>query len=121
LAAIALLCVLAAALWWKADRMLAKADAAGYARRAAEDHAAQELQREANRGRARQVEQQHATRAEIREEFLVITAREVHHEAASLAACPVPEPVRLRLNAAAECAREDRPAACGAGEPVREP
>lgn len=120
LAALALVLLAAGACWWKADRMLAAADQRGYARRVAEDNDRAELQREINRGRAREAETQHAAQAEIRDHFLVITATEVHREAAPLAVCPVPEPVRLRLNDAARCASEDRPASCGADQPLRD-
>lgn len=118
LAALVLILAAVAAVWWKAEHMLAAADRAGYDRRAAEDHAAAEIQRETNRGTARKAEESHAKQAEVREEFLVITSREVHHEAAPLAACLVPEPVRLRIRAAAECALGDRSSGCGTDDAV---
>lgn len=78
-----------------------------------------DLQREANRGRARDVEQAHAARTIYRDRFISQTITEVRHAAAPLAHCPVPADVGRLLNAAAECAREDRPTACAAGESMR--
>jgi len=50
--------------------------------------------------------------------FFTRATQEIHDAAAPLAACPVPEPVRVRLNAAAACARGDSPAACGDDDAV---
>jgi len=75
-----------------------------------------ETQAARNRELQRAAELRYTVHQEVREEFFVTTIREVIHEAEPLAACPVPEPVRVRLNAARACALGDSPAACGAGE-----
>lgn len=114
LAALALVLLAIGAAWWKLEVALNAREALGYKRAQAEAQAASELQREGNRGRTRQAEQKFAARVEVREKFIVETITEVRHAAQSLAVCPVPEPLRLLVNAAAECAGSDRPAACGA-------
>lgn len=78
-----------------------------------------DLQREANRGRARDIEQAQAAKAVYRDRFFTETIVEIRHAAAPLAACPMPDAAVRLLNAAAECAREDRPASCAAGDQVR--
>lgn len=78
-----------------------------------------DLQREANRGRARDIEQAQAAKAMYRDRFFTETIVEIRHAAAPLAACPVPDAAVRLLNAAAQCAREDRPASCAAGDQVR--
>jgi hypothetical protein len=114
-----LLALAAAALWWKVEHMLAAAEQRGYERRAQEDQQRAELQRESNRGWARKAEEKHAAQQAVREEFLVITETEIRREAAPLASCAVPPAAVRLLNDAAHCAREDRPASCGAGDGVR--
>lgn len=115
--AVAVLLLVAALVagWW---RLTAHHERIGYDRRKAEDEAAMELQREANRGRLRTAETQYAAQAEVRERFIAVTVKEIQHATASLAACPVPDPVVRLLNDAAECAGKDRPATCGADKPV---
>lgn len=66
----------------------------------------------------RQSELRYTVAAETRDRFIVTTVKEIRDASAPLAACPVPEPVRVQLNAAAGCARGDSPAACGPGEPM---
>lgn len=80
-----------------------------------------DLQREANRGRARDIEQAHASQTVYRDRFFTETIVEIRHAAAPLASCPVPDAAVRLLNAASECAREDRPASCAAGDGVRDP
>jgi hypothetical protein len=118
-AVLALLVVLGiAAAWWKLDRMLVASEARGYLRAQTEYQAAAERQREDNRLRSRGSEEKHAAQAEVRERFIVTTVKEVRYATENLASCPVrPDAVRL-FNDAAACAREDRPATCGAGQPL---
>ena len=98
-------------LWHAADR-------AGYERSQAEYQAAAELQRETNRGRARQAEEKQAAQEATRERFITRTTKEVGDASKSLASVPLPDDARRLLNNAAACAREDRPASCGAGDGV---
>ncbi len=92
--------------------------AIGYERRAAEDKAAAEAQTARNRDNFRQSELRYTAAAELRDRFIVTTVREIRDAAAPLADCRLPEPVRLRLGAAAECARGDSPGTDCAGQPV---
>jgi hypothetical protein len=107
-----------AGLWWKADRMLAAREAVGYQRRATEDAAAANEQAARNRELQRVAELKYTVRAASRDKFFDQTAKEIHDAAAPLASCPVPEPVRVRLNAAATCARGDTAASCGDADAV---
>lgn len=110
-----------AAAWWKFDRMLAAADAAGYKRHQQEAQALADQQAQSNRDLQRAAELRYTVQAGVREEFITQTVTEVRYVTNHLAACPVGPAGVLRLNAAAQCAREDRPAACGPGEPLRGP
>lgn len=74
---------------------------------------AAESQTESNRELGRMAERRYSLASSAREKFFTTTAREIHDAATPLAACSVPERVRLRLNAAAACARGDSEAACG--------
>jgi hypothetical protein len=76
--------------------------------------AAQE-QAERNRELQRQAELHYVVSREARERFQVVTIREIHDASAPLAACPLPDRVRLRLNALAACART---ATCGPADEV---
>jgi hypothetical protein len=100
--------------WWR-HRVAAEAVQMEQAR---VEHIA-EQQRQANRSRSRDAETRYSTQTVIRERFITQTIMEVRHATDSLAACPVPEPAIRLLNRAAECARENRPASCGAGDSVR--
>lgn len=76
------------------------------------EHAA-EMQRTANRSRSQDVERAQGERTVYRDRFIDRTIIEVRHASQNLASCSLtPDTVRL-LNAAAECARNDRSAACG--------
>jgi len=77
-------------------------------------------QRDANRTRARKAEEKQAAQTVYRDRFITNTVTEVRYVTQPLAACPVPGPAVRLLNDAATCAREDRPASCGAGEQVRD-
>lgn len=92
----------------------------GYERRAAEDEAAAEAQTQRMHDLQRAAEMRYTVVAEVRDHFITETIVEVRHEAAPMAVCPVPEPLRLRLNAVARCARGDSAAACGAADAVRD-
>ena len=86
--------------------------------RARGEHAA-EMQRTANRSRSQDIERAQGARTVYRDRFIDRTIIEVRHAAQNLASCPLtPDTVRL-LNAAAECARNDRSAACGPDGAVR--
>lgn len=100
---------------YRAGRAAVRADFDAY-RLAMQQQA--DLQREANRGTARQAEEKQATQAATRERYITKTTREIDHASTPLAAVPVPADARRLLNAAAACAREDRPAPCGAGDAV---
>lgn len=77
------------------------------------DKAAAQAQEARNRELQRAAELRYTVQAQVRERFIVTTVKEIHDAAAPLAACPLPEPVRVRLDAAAQCARGDTAAACG--------
>ncbi|PZP90234.1 MAG: hypothetical protein DI587_39290 [Variovorax paradoxus] len=79
---------------------------------------ATELQREGNRGRAAGVEQRVVTQTVYRDRFITKTVKEIERVTQPMAACPVPAGAVRLLNDAARCAREDRPAACGADDAV---
>jgi hypothetical protein len=114
-----LIALAVAGLWWKVDRVLAAREQRGYDRRAQEDKTAADAQASRNRELQRAAEMRYTVAAQTRDRFFVTTVKEISDAAAPLAACPVPEPVRVRLNAANECARGDSPASCGA--PVQVP
>lgn len=103
--------------WW---RLTAHFEQKGYDRRAAEDRAAMEEQRERNRDLQRVAEKRYVVQQSVREEFIAVTVKEIRHETQNLAPCVLADGARERLRAAARCAREDRPAACGTGEQVRD-
>lgn len=77
-----------------------------------------QAQKDRNRELQRAAERNYVVQAGVRDRFITETITEIRHEAAPMAACPVPTDVRVRLNAAAACARGDRSAACDAGKPV---
>ena len=79
---------------------------------------ATELQREGNRGRAAEVEQRVGAQTVYRDRFITKTVKEIERVTEPMAACPVPSGAVRLLNDAARCAREDRPAACGADDAV---
>lgn len=116
LALVAALLVAGTAAWW---RLTAHYEAKGYARAQAEARVVADAQEERNRELQRASELRYTVTAETRDRFIVTTVREIRDAAAPLATCPIPGPVRLRLNAAAACASGDPAAACGADEPVR--
>lgn len=84
----------------------------------AADKAASEAQTARNIELQKAAEKRYTVVAQVRDHYITETITEVRHEAAALAACPVPEPARVHLNATAECARGDSAAACGDDKPV---
>lgn len=115
---LALLVAAGAAGWW---RLTAYHEARGYKRAQQEAAQAAEVQRESNRLRARAAEGAYTAAAQVRERFIVTTVKEVQHATDNLAGCTLsPRAVRL-LNDAAQCARQGGPAACGAGDGLRNP
>lgn len=113
LVALGLLVLALVAGAWKVHHAI---DKAGYTRAQAEYQAAAEMQRESNRGNARQAEEKQATQTVYRDRYIIRIVKEIDHAAQSLASCPVPPAVGRLLNDAARCADEDRPASCGAGD-----
>lgn len=102
--------------WW---RLTAFYEGRGYTRAQAEARQVADDQAQRMRELQRAAEIRYTVAAEARDRFIVQTVKEVRRETAALDACPVgPAAVRV-LNDAAACAREDRSAACGHGEPVR--
>lgn len=116
LALAAALLVAGAAAWWL---LTAFYEAKGYSRAQAEARVVADAQEARNRDLQRASELRYSTAVAARDRFVVTTVREIHDAAAPLATCPVPDSVRLRLNAVAACAVDDSAAACGAGESVR--
>lgn len=92
------------------------ADKAGYQRAQAEYQAAAEVQRETNRGRARQAEEKEAARTVYITRYIDRATKEVRNATKSLDACPITDEPRRMFNAAARCTDEDRPASCSAGD-----
>lgn len=71
-------------------------------------------QADQNRERATEVEERVVVQTVYRDRFITKTVKEIERVTQPMAACPVPPAVVRLLNDAARCAREDRPAACGA-------
>lgn len=74
-----------------------------------------------NRELQRAAELRYVVKGETRDRFFVTTVKEISDAAAPLAACPVPDAVRVRLNALNACASSDSPAACGTAGKVPNP
>lgn len=77
-----------------------------------------QAQAQRQRDLQRAAELRYTVQAGVREEFIGYTITEIRHVAAPLASCAVPADAIRLLNRAAECARSDSAATCGAGEPV---
>lgn len=73
-----------------------------------------------NRERAAEVVERVTVQTVYRDRFITNTIKEIEHAAQPLAVCPVPADAVRLLNDAARCAREDRPAACGADAAVQD-
>lgn len=119
LAIVAIVALLIAGGFWKLQIALSNADKAGYTRAQREAKEVADAQAETNRIRQRAAEQNYTIKTEIRDRFITTTITEVRNVTKHLDSCPIGPAGVLRLNAAALCASEDRPASCGAGEPVR--
>mgnify|MGYP001573557562 CR=1 FL=1 len=83
--------------------------------------AAAEQIKDKDRDLQRAAELRYTVKAETRDRFITKTLTEVRYVTQHLVSCPLGAPAVRVLNDAAACAREDRPASCGAGEPVRSP
>jgi hypothetical protein len=116
--AIAILCAAVIAGWW---RLTAYYDGRGYERRKQEDSKAAQEQTDRNRDLQRAAELKYTVQAGVREVFITNTVKEIRYDTQNLAACVLTPGAVRRLHDAAECAREDRPASCGADLPVRVP
>lgn len=79
---------------------------------------ASEAQTASNRELGRLAELHLSTISTKQEKFFATVSKEISHAAAPLASCVLPEPVRLRLNSAAACARSDTASSCGSDDPV---
>lgn len=110
-----LLLALAGAIW----KGVGVIEQRGYDRRAAEDRTAMEDQAARNRDLQRASELRYTVVAAAQDRFIVQTITEIRHETDNLAACVLTPAASERLRNAAQCARGDSAAACGAGEPVR--
>lgn len=77
-----------------------------------------QAQAQRQRDLQRAAELRYTVQAEARDRFITQTIVEVRHAAAPVASCALPVDLVRLLNRAAECARSDSPASCGAGEPV---
>lgn len=125
--AIFVLIVLAAAaacgamvMHWRDGTQLAKTQAAWAQERAS--LAQQVQQQQAHNIELQQAaEKKYVVQGEARDHYFVTTVKEIHDAAAPLAACPVPDAVRLRIDAAGDCARSDSPAACDGNQRVPDP
>jgi hypothetical protein len=74
-----------------------------------------------NAKRAADAMSQYTPQVQVRDRFIAQTITEIKHVTDPLASCPVPPDAVRMLNRAGDCAREDRPAACGADDQVRDP
>jgi hypothetical protein len=69
----------------------------------------------------RAAEKRYVVQQDARDRFIVTTVREISDAASPLAACPVPESVRVRLNAVRACALGNSASSCGADDPLHKP
>jgi hypothetical protein len=92
----------------------AKQQDIGYQKRAAEDKAAADKQTAANLDLQRAAEKHYTVQRDSQDHYFTTTVKEVIHDAAPLAVCPLgPELVRV-LNDANHCASADPGPTCGA-------
>lgn len=96
---------------WKAYTLGKAGEHAERLQERAEAKELSDAERESNRLRARAAEGKHAATEAVRVEYVDRILKEVIRETAPVASCIIPSPAIVRLNAAAHCAREDRPAA----------
>lgn len=100
--------ILAGYLWWE-NQVEARG---AMEERARGEHAA-DMQRTANRSRTQDIERATGERTIYRDRFIDRTIIKVQDATQSLSTCPVPPDAISLLNAAAQCASDDRSAACG--------
>ncbi len=115
---IAAIVAAAVAGWW---RLTAYYEGRGYTRAQAEARALADAQRERNRDLQRAAELRYTVTTAARERVITQIQAEVRYVTQHLATCPVGAGAVSLLNRAAECARQDRPAACGPGDGVPNP
>lgn len=97
------------------------ADKAGYDRAQQEYKDAAEKQTAGNRKTSRGAEVKQAAQSEVREEFIVLTVKEILHETDNLASCVLTPAAVGLLNATKECAQSERAASCGPNDKVPSP
>lgn len=107
--ALAAVALVAAYQWWEH-----RAEQRGAAEERARGEHAAEMQRTANRSRSQDIERSQGERTVYRDRFIDRTTIEVRDATQNLATCVLTDRSVRLLNAAAECARNDRSAACGA-------
>lgn len=117
---IILAAIVAAAVagWW---RLTAYYEGRGYTRAQAEARALADEQRERNRDLQRAAELRYTVTTAARERVITQIQTEVRYVTQHLATCPIGADGVGLLNRAAECAREDRPAACSSSDGVPNP
>lgn len=116
---LALMLLIVAALgcgYFKGDQHRARVDEAELQKVLTAQAKVTQAQRDHNLDLQRAAEKNYVVTRDGQDHFFVTTVKEIHEAAAPLAACPLPDAVRVRLNAAAACARADSPAACGAAD-----
>lgn len=91
-----------ACAWWQH-----RTEQRGAMQERARLEAQSDLQREANRGRMRDIEASYTARTVYRDRFITKVITEIHDAAAPLASCPVPDAAVGLLNDAANCAAHD--------------
>jgi hypothetical protein len=97
------------------------AEAAGYARAIAETQAATDAQAARNAELMRAAELRYHVITPIRTRFITKTVTELRDATQNLAVCPLTPAALGMLRRAADCARSDRPADCGADDAVPRP
>lgn len=98
-----------------------EADATGYARAQAETQAVATEQAQRNAELMRAAELRYTVMQPVRDRFITNTITEIRDATQNLAACVLEPRALSMLRDAAQCARSDQPAACGAGDGVRQP
>lgn len=77
-----------------------------------------ETMREARATTAREAAQKETVRTVTRTVYITKKSKEIDHDAAALAGCPIPAGTVRVLSDIARCAREDRPASCQSDDGV---
>jgi hypothetical protein len=109
----------AAAAWtvkdWKDGAQLARLQASWNAERAAQAQAVS-TQQTRNIELQKAAEKHYVVQVTGQDHFYVQTVTEIRDAEKPLASCPVPDAVRVRLNAYAACARGDSTGACDSND-----